>query len=174
MFSRSAGCGLKQGKDLLEKVLDLPGGSVAMEGALNPDCSCEGATFGLLDAKGREVLPARYAMIRVGPALLLSETPDWAAPSAPTIDVPPGQAWVRINKGGVCNRAFICKGGTWGLADLTGRIVVPPVHAYLDPQEDRWLRIASGGTCEIHDNRVEGCTPETKWGLMRLEPVVPK
>lgn len=174
MFSRTAGCGLKQGKDLLEEVIELPGGPVKMEGTINPDCSCEGATFGLLDAKGREVLPARYAMIRVGSALLLSETPDWSSPSAPTIDVPPGQAWVRVNKGGACNRAFICKGGKWGLADLTGRILLPPVHAFVDAEADRWLRIASGGTCEIHDTRVESCTPETKWGLMRLEPVVAK
>jgi len=173
LFSQTPGCGLRQGRELLENELDLPSGKIRLEGSLNADCSCDGASFGLLGPDGREVLPAKYAAIVVSSALLLSEDIDWKLATAPTIDVPVGQVWVRINRGGACNRALSCTGGSWGLADRAGRILLKPEHAYLEPQADLWFTFASGGSCVVQGAGVESCTPQTKWGLLKLEPVAP-
>jgi hypothetical protein len=170
-FSRTAGCGLKQGKELLEPVLQLPGGPQTLEGTHNADCACDGARYGLLDGRGREVLPDRYEAIVVTDARLGFTEPDWGDPAVPAAPVPPGGAWVRVNRGGQCTRAGVCKGGGWGLADLTGRLLVKPTSAFCAPQPEGWLLLATGGACEVHGTRAHACTPEARWGFSRLEPV---
>ncbi len=172
-FSRTAGCGLKQGKELLERELVLPGGRLVREGTADPDCACDGAKLGLLDARGREVLPGKYAAVVVTEAAPVVRAPAASPPTpapADAGDVPPGAVWVLVNMGGKCNRAGLCQGGAWGLADLAGRLLVRPSNAFLSPQEGGWLRVAAGGACDVIDARVEACSPETRWGLSRLEP----
>ncbi len=170
-FSRTPGCGLKQGKDLPQLVIQLPGGPQTVEGNLDAACFCDGARYGLLDGQGREVLPDRYEAILVTDARAGVTEPDWADPSVPAAVVPPGGVWVRVNRGGQCNRAGVCKGGGWGLADLTGRILVKPTHAFCAPQPDGWVLLATGGACEVHGALAHTCAPEARWGLSRLEPV---
>jgi hypothetical protein len=170
-FSRTAGCGLRQGNDLREPELRLPGGPLAVEGTHDPDCSCDGARYGLLDGQGREVLPDRYEAILVTDARAGVTEPNWADPSVPAAPVPVGGVWVRLNRGGQCTRAGLCKGGGWGLADLTGRILMKPANAFCAPQVDGWVLLATGGACEVHGALAHTCDPEVRWGLSRLEPV---
>lgn len=67
-------------------------------------------------------------------------------------------------------RSRTCTGGRWGLGDLKGRVIVPVAHPFLDAQADYLVRVAKGGECEVNNWRPQKCAPETKWGLIRLEP----
>ncbi len=115
------------------------------------------------------LLPAKYHLIQVQTSELGPGPGD--APGADAVFMPPGRVWVRLNQGGKCPRGHLCAGGKWGLSDLAGRLVVPIEHEYLEPQAGHLLRVARGGTCETSYGRVRSCSPETKWGLIRLEPV---
>ena len=181
VFATAGKCTVRWGKDAADPIVTIVGVVLRMTGARGHDLECGQGTLGLMDAAGKVLLPAKYQMILVQPALPVPGQPALPVsgqpalpvagqPAAP-VAVPPGRAWVRLNLGGRSPSGNNCAGGKWGLADLTGRLVVPVEHEYLDTQAEHLLRVAKGGSCEVTYGRPRACTPETKWGLMRLEPV---
>ncbi|PKN46406.1 MAG: hypothetical protein CVU59_06150, partial [Deltaproteobacteria bacterium HGW-Deltaproteobacteria-17] len=141
-------------------------------GTRGHECECENGTFGLMNADGKTLLPAKYQAIHVQSSMLISEkTTPGGTMTATAVAMPPGQVWLRLNQGGKCATLYQCSGGRWGLADLTGRVVIPMTYAFIEPQIDYLVRVAKGVSCDSSYWRANKCSPDTKWGLMKLEPV---
>jgi len=169
-FATAGKCTVRWGKDASDPLTKIGGVSTRLTGSRGSDCECENGTFGLMNAEGKTLLPAKYQMIHLQSSMLISETIKANSVSAVAVAMPPGQVWVRLNQGGKCPRLVECTGGKWGLSDLTGRVVIPVEHAYVEPQIDYLVRVAKGTSCDVSYWRVNKCTPDTKWGLMKLEP----
>jgi len=171
VFASAGKCKIRVGPDAADPLVTVAGVGLRMTGTRGHDLECENGTFGLMDAAGKTLLAPKYQFIQVQNAVLFSKKPAVGGEGVPTVTVPPGRAWVRLNQGARCPRTTQCEGGKWGLADLTGRVIIQPEHAFLEPTVDQLVRVAKGEGCEFSSWRVNRCAPETKWGLMRLEPV---
>lgn len=170
VFATAGKCKVRVGVEAADPLVSIAGVGLRLTGVRGHDLECDNGVFGLMDAAGKTLLPAKYQFIQTQYALRFSPKPATGGEAA-ALPVPPGKVWVRLNLGARCLRATQCEGGKWGLADLTGRVIIAPEHAYLEPSVDHVARVAKGGTCEFSPWRVNRCTPETKWGLLRLEPV---
>jgi len=171
LFAASGACKVKTGKDLYEPSVMAGGERLRRVGWSDPDCECQEASLGLMDAAGKVLYPPRYQAIRVQTSMHFSDRRAGRVTRLGGFSgLPAGQAWVRLNQGGKCSRLGICVGGKWGVGDLKGRVIVPVTHDYLEPQANFLMRAAKGGPCETHNWQARRCTPETKWGLIRLEP----
>jgi len=172
LFATEGKCTVKLGKDNYDRTITIAGQTVRRTGSSNPDCECEGGTFGLMDEAGKVLVPPKYQAILVQTMAFLSEHREGrTVVSSGIASLPHGQAWVRLNRGGKCSRIGTCTGGKWGLGDLKGRVIVPVEYPYVEPQANFLLRVAKGGECEVNSWRPQKCSPDTKWGLVRLEPV---
>ena len=171
LFATAGKCTVRWGRDAPDPLRTIAGVSTRLTGTAGADCECVNGTFGLMSAAGKTLLPAKYQSIQVQSSMLITEQkPPGGGMSATSIAMPPGQVWVRLNQGGVCPRPFQCAGGRWGLADLAGRLVIPVENAYVEPQIDYLVRVAKGTSCDVNYWRVNRCSTDTKWGLMKLEP----
>ncbi len=171
VFATAGKCKVRVGPEAADPLVTVAGVGLRMTGTRGHDLECENGTYGLMDAAGKILLPAKYQFLQTQYATRFSKKPVPAGAEAAPEPVPPGKVWVRLNLGARCLRATQCEGGKWGLADLTGRVIIQPEHAFLEPSVDHVVRVAKGGSCEFSPWRVNRCTPETKWGLVRLEPV---
>ena len=169
-FSRSPGCSVPVSRHAWNRITPTGGAPIQREGRADDECVCKGVRFGLMDLAGRELFAPKYEQIDVISALRVSEAVAKASSAAHPVPMPPGEVWVRINQGGACDGEQ-CKGGRWGLFDLRGRTLIPVKYAFLAPDTDFRVRVAEGGTCDggWFPSR---CGPQTKWGLMKLSPVV--
>ncbi|MBU1242186.1 hypothetical protein KKD52_02710, partial [Myxococcota bacterium] len=59
----------------------------------------------------------------------------------------------------------------WGLSDLRGHPLIPVKFAFVSTERDFLVRVAEGGTCDGSWYAIQ-CSSGTKWGLMKLSPVV--
>lgn len=171
-FASAGKCRVRWGKDASDPVTTIAGVSTRLIGTRGSECECESGTFGLMNAEGKTLLPARYQAIHVQSSMLISEkTTPGGGLSATAVAMPKGQVWLRLNQGAKCSTLYQCSGGKWGLADLTGRVVIPMIYAFIEPQIDYLVRVAKGASCDSSYWRANKCSADTKWGLMKLEPV---
>ncbi len=166
VFSRSSGCMVPSKKYDRDRITPAAGAPIQRGERGDDDCECKGASFGLLDLAGRELFPARYAMIMVATSRMVSEAVAKASSDVKPVAMPPGEAWVRLNAGGACDQRE-CRGGKWGLADLRGNLLIPVSYAFVTTETDFIVRVAEGGSCDGNwfPSR---CGPKTRWGLMKL------
>ncbi len=171
VFANAGPCKVLTGPGQYEPTIVAAGRRLRRTGWSNPDCECQEGSVGLMDAAGKVLYPARYQAIKVQTMVSYSDRREGrVVHMGGFVGLPAGQAWVRLNLGGKCARVGTCVGGKWGVGDLKGRVVVPVTHDYVEPQANLLLRVAKGGACEIQNWQPRKCAPETKWGLIRLEP----
>lgn len=171
VFADAGPCKLVMVPDVYEPTIVAAGRRLKRTGWANPDCECQEASVGLMDAAGKVLYPAKYQAIQVQTSVIHSDR--WeghVVRMGVFVWLSEGEAWVRLNLGGKCVRMGTCASGKWGVGDLKGRVIIPVTHDYVDPQADLLMRVAKGGPCETQNWQPRKCTPETKWGLIRLEP----
>ena len=171
LFATKGKCTIKVGKDAYASTIVAGGQKLRRTGMGGGDCECGSATFGLMDSRGKVLVQPKYQAIQVQTMSYLSERREGNSfVIGGLAALPAGQVWVRLNQGGTCPRIGTCTGGKWGIGDLKGRVIVPVSYPYLEPQANFLVRVAKEGTCEVSGWRPLKCSPETKWGLVRLEP----
>jgi hypothetical protein len=171
LFANAGTCKVPTGPGQYEPTIVAAGLRLRRTGWSNPDCECQEGPVGLMDAAGKVLYPPKYQAVKVQTMVSYSDRREGRVTHlGGFVGLPAGQVWVRLNLGGKCSRPGTCVGGKWGVGDLKGRVIVPVTHDYVEPQADLLLRVARGGPCEVQNWQPRKCTPETKWGLIRLEP----
>lgn len=171
LFADAGPCKVSTGPGQYEPTVVAAGRRLRRAGWSNPDCECQESSVGLMDAEGKVLYPPKYQAVQVQTSVSHSDRREGRVfHMGGFVGLPAGQAWVRLNLGGKCSSPGTCVGGKWGVGDLKGRVLVPVTHDYLEPQANFLMRVAKGGPCETQNWKPRKCAPETKWGLIRLEP----